>query len=180
MRGSPSQRARISSSRVTRAAARVDGDEAARVRLARLARVVALGGDAREAGEPLDEELDDLLVAAERRRLVLREVPLDGGEDPAQLLLADLHRPADPSVRDGVRVDPLDYVGSAEDQAGRLRAAKSLPAGEDGEVGAEVARVAPEVLGRRELRRRVDDDRDTPRVGAAGSRPRAAARPARS
>ena len=108
------------------------------------------------------------------RLVVLGEVPLDGRQDADQVLLADLHRPADPLVRRRVGGDPIEVSGAAQDQAGAGGAAQPLAAAEQDDVGAG-RREGPQVLDRWQLRRGVDDDRDVAGRARCGGPPRAGA-----
>jgi hypothetical protein len=97
--------------------------------------------------------------AGDLRRLVACQIALEGDEQPDDLLLARLHRPADAVARDAresagleeratrprrrqhveilmLEPDGPDEVGAPRQEPGRLRAPDRLPAAERDEVGA--------------------------------------------
>ena len=105
---------------------RAEADDGAGVRLARLARVAALDGDAGQVAQSGDPALHRLLVAGERRFLVLRQRPLDSGKHAEHLLLADFHRAAEAVVRAAVEAAGGNNIAPPEHEAGRI-AARAAP-----------------------------------------------------
>ena len=75
---------------------------------------------------------------------------LDRGEEAKNLLLADLHRPADRVMRRGIEARGLDPWPLAEQEAGRLRSLQVLAAAVGDEAGAtrEIGRGLLQMLGR--------------------------------
>ena len=110
-----------------------------------------LGGHALQAGDALLNHLGASLVLLVLRRVVELDEPLDRHQHAEHLFLVHLHATAD-GVAVGRRVGARggDEVLAPEQQAGALRPADALAAGEDDEVEAH-RRVLPQVLDRRHV-----------------------------
>ena len=108
--------------------------------------------------------IDDSLQTASLLRFILGEVPLDGGQQPDHVLLADLHRSTRPMERCGIGGDAADVGGPSQHEPAACRAAQGLAAAEQHEVGALLGE-APEIVSRRKLCGGIDDDRDVMPTG---------------
>ena len=118
---------------------------------------------------PAHEVVDHGLESTCLVGLILSEVPLDSGQQPDHVLLADLHRSTRSIERSGIGGDAADVRGPSQHEPRAGWAAKGLAAAEQGEVRAFV-RETPEVLTGRKLRGRVHDDRDLMPAGGVDQR----------
>ena len=87
-----------------------------------------------DAVHAIDHGPDVGFVAPGKRGEVGREVPLDRGDDPADLLLANLHRAPDQWIRAALARNRIDQVWPAQQKPGRGRATQTLASGEDRKV----------------------------------------------
>lgn len=122
--------------------------------------------DARYPTEVRYPGSDRVLAGSHARFMIESEVSLHRREQTDQLFAAHLEGSAELVVWGTMEGDRLDQLGTADDQSGRLRPGQVLATAENRQIGSQIAREAPEVLGRWKLGRSIDDDRDIMRMGA--------------
>ena len=142
------------------AAGWIDLQNEPRQRLPGFVRERTRRADARYPTEVCDPGSYPLLTGAHACFMVESEVSLHRHEETDQLFAAHLEGAAELLVWGTMKGDRLDQVGTADDQAGRLRSSQVLATTENREIGSQITREALEVLSWWKLGRSIDDDRD--------------------